>query len=156
MAGDNAADPKGWFADYQLRVIVAFIVAPVIVPLSVVVWSIDGGVPPVWVMIVGFVTTCVAYGGSLIVGIPLYVFLRARNWTYLWVAAALGYLAGVITWTALFAFLSFDDTFSSLQELFHNGKGLSEFVWPGGPLGLAVGVIMWLIARPDLDRAPPK
>ena len=90
MDGDNATGTKGWFEDYQLRVVVAFIVAPAIVPLSVVVWSIDGGVPPVWVMAAGFISACVAYGGSLIVGMPLYLFLRARRWTYLWVAAALG------------------------------------------------------------------
>src|SRR5881398_3560314 len=110
--GDNAGGTKGWFADYQLRVLVAFIVAPVIVPLSVIVWSIDGGVPPVWVMVAGFVSTCVAYGGTLVVGIPLYLFLRARKWTYLWVAATLGYLVGIIAWTALFAILSFDATLS--------------------------------------------
>ena len=156
MDGDNTAGTKGWFADYQLRVIVAFIVAPAIAPLIVIVYLIDREVPPVGVAIASFIATCVAYTGSLIVGIPLYLFLRARNWTYLWVAAALGYLVGIVAWTALFAILSFEDTLSSLQELLRNGKGLSDLVWPGGPLGFAVGVIMWLIARPDLDSTRPR
>ena len=156
MSGDNAAGPKGWFADYQLRVFMAFVLAPAIAPLIVIVYMIDQEVPPAAVAIASFIASCVAYAGSLIVGIPLYLFLRARKWTYLWVAAALGYLVGVIAWTTLFAILSFDDTLSSLQELLRNGKGLSDLIWPGGPLGFAVGVIMWLIARPDLDRAPPK
>ena len=155
-ATDTAADTKGWFADYQLRVTVAFIVAPVVVPVSVVAYVTYYGLTPIWVLMVGFLSIWVAYGGTLIVGIPLYLFLRARKWTYLWVAATLGFLVGIMAWTASFAILSFDATLSNLREALASGKGLSDLVWPGGSLGFLVGVILWLIARPDLDHAPPK
>lgn len=155
MDGDSATG-KGWFADYQLRVIVAFFLAPAIAPLIVIVYLLDEGGPPDVAVIASFIAACVAYAGSLIAGIPLYRFLRARKWTYLWVAAVLGYLVGVFAWFALFAILTFDETMSILIRTIEGRESLSELVWPGGPLGFAVGVVMWLIARPDLDRVAPK
>jgi hypothetical protein len=69
--------------------------------------------------------------GAFLFGIPLYLFLRARNSTTFPIAAAFGFMVGALTVSLILGRDMSSDTF--------NLAGLS---------GAAVGAILWLIDQP--------
>ena len=138
---------------YDQRRTVAFIVAPLCVPLSTFFYLINTNLAPFWVGASTIISATIAYAGVLVFGIPAYRFLRARSWTSVWIALVVGFAAGVLMWlvfAALFPLL-LDRGLAGVQFAFTDRKMLTGAIWPAGILGAAVGVILWLIARPDLN-----
>jgi len=70
-----------------------------------------------------------AYASTFIIGAPVYLFLRARGLTAFWIAPAIGFAVGILVTAPIF------------------GMQLAATVV--GPLGAAVGAVLWLIDRPD-------
>jgi hypothetical protein len=111
---------------------IAFYVAPLAVPLITGVYFASIGAPDPGQSLFVAGSAFVAYVGTLVLGVPLYLFLRAQNVTAFVVALAFGLIAGVIVMYVLVGQ--------------HMSSGNLRF---GGLSGAAVGAILWLIARPD-------
>ncbi|HVW75153.1 MAG TPA: hypothetical protein VHC39_16065 [Rhizomicrobium sp.] len=140
----------------QTRTVLAFAVAPLWVPLSVVSAVFlfdpyvhqDGGV-----VAPGIVSTLVTYIGVLTIGLPAFLFLKARGWTSWKLAVALGLAAGLVMLAAfgiVFGF-SFGEDLGEQLKLLRQETLLSNaiaFLVTGG-LGALVGITLWSIARPD-------
>lgn len=95
-----------------------------------------------------------AYGGMLILGIPVYLFLRSHHRTAFWIAPIVGLVIGAITWlvfSVLFA-LSLGEGISGMRLALTDPNISKGIAWPGGVLGAVVGALFWLIARPDRQR----
>jgi hypothetical protein len=121
-----------------LRVPIAFLVAPLMVPLTITAFiAIDHsqilvaqGHTIEGIRLFALGSGIFAYAGTIILGIPTYVLLRKRNMTAFWVAPVAGFIAGAMQMLVIF-------NFSALPALV------------GGPLGAVVGTAIWLNARPD-------
>ena len=90
-----------------------------------------------------------AYGEVLTLGMPAFLILRARNRTAFWIAPVVGFGAGVLTDAIVFILLGIS---------LGNSLTLTRTSWswpffPTGGLGAVVGATLWLIARPDRERA---
>jgi hypothetical protein len=83
------------------------------------------------VIAIALVVSYVATGAF---GAPLYLFLRAQNVTAFVIAPAAGLIAGVIVMSMLLG-----------------GFVSSSALQFGALTGAAVGALLWLIARPDLQ-----
>jgi hypothetical protein len=124
------------------RTAIAFVLAPLVVPLIWIAYSVGydywpaasraefliKGAPLLFV-----VTAFNAYAGTFIVGAPVYLFLRARALTAFWIAPAIGLAVGTLVTAPI------------------SGMQLAATVV--GPLGAAVGAVLWLIDRPDREPA---
>ena len=120
-----------------MRTMIAFCVAPIAVPLIAAVYLASTSPPgdnlSAFVVVV---SALVAYAGTFLLGVPLYLFLRSQNASAFLIAPVFGFVAG-----ALVMFVMLGRDMSSGTLLF------------GCLSGAAVGAILWLIARPDL-RTP--
>lgn len=124
-----------------VRTSLAFLIAPLVVPLILVAivaienWSrrpppdpaLDG------LALVATFSGFYAYAGVLVFGAPIYLALRVYKLTELWIALVAGFVVGT----------------GVVLSMFGAGPALAV----GGPLGAIVGVVFWLIDRPD-RRAP--
>ena len=138
---------------YGTRQVVAFFVAPVVVPVTIFAYLANTNLAPFWVGTSTIIGAITVYVGALIFGVPAYLFLRARKWTFFGVAPAVGFAVGALMWLvfgAVFALL-LDRGLSGVQFVFTDRQMLSGTIWPGGVLGAVVGTIFWLIARPDCE-----
>lgn len=105
----------------------AFGIAPLAVPLIV-------GMSVGFDAMIAIFSLMSSYFVTLLFGLPLYAFLRARGYTNFWLAPIAGLVAGVAT-----------------THLAHSWLGLP--VMPiAGVAGAAVGALLWIIARPDRPR----
>ena len=70
--------------------------------------------------------------------------------------ACRGLLGGIITWYAAHAVFwnAFGRNPLFATSAFGGLEMLLEAVWIGGLLGAAVGIVLWLIGRPDRRRRP--
>jgi hypothetical protein len=119
----------GWWDD--VRVWMAFGIAPLAVP---VIMSIDagfGGTPQSAIAVIAIFSLMLSYFGTLLFGLPLYLLLRVYKLTEFWLAPVAGFVAGFI-----------------LMYLANSWLGL-PLMSVAGPSGAAVGALLWLIARPD-------
>ena len=115
-----------------MRTMIAFSVAPLAVPLIATAYFASLGAPEGALLVILAVSVIVAYGGTFVLGVPLYLFLRAQKATAFAIAPALGFLAGALVMCVL------------------AGRSVSSAnLGFGGLSGAAVGAILWLIARPD-------
>lgn len=134
-----------------VRVPIAFVVAPLAVPMILAVPVILGlivapqsGPNPALLMTIGF-SPLVAYGGTILFGIPLYLILRAQRLTDFRFAPLAGGAVGLITMIL------------PLMATAGSGRGQSMMNNPAWTAtfalcalsGAAVGTVLWLIARPD-------
>ena len=123
------------------RSVIAFVVAPLWVPVVVAPYAAVFVVPhPVqsqWVaiLILTIFSVIPAYGVVLAFGLPGFLILRFYQLTNLWIFAVLGFVVGLAEGAAA--------TRLPLTA--------AEIAWLLAPslLGLAIGVTFWLIARPD-------
>ena len=145
------------------RHVVAFLVAPLAVPLvmSALAIQILLEVPSLyWFGLL--VALIVSYVGVLLVGAPVYMMLRSRGWSDFWLAPVVGLVAGVTVATALvliFPLALKSETVLSVVariadgahwgEVFIVGPGAAGIVVGPGILGAIVGTVLWLIGRPD-------
>jgi MFS-type transporter involved in bile tolerance (Atg22 family) len=114
-----------------MRTMIAFSVAPLAVPLIATAYFASLGMPEDALSAVLAVSAIVAYGGTLVLGAPLYLFLR-EHVTAFAIAPAVGFIAGALVMCVLV------------------GRNVSaDALGFGGLSGAAVGAIFWLIARPD-------
>ena len=129
----------------MFRSIVAFLVTPLVVPLLFAASYLGQDVPSSSLdVLVGLFITLVAYSGTLLVGLPTYLFLRNKKWTAFWIAPIAGVIVAILTWYILVTFVPLFFLPRSTQ--------LATFLnalWPMGPIGAVVGSLLWLIARPD-------
>jgi hypothetical protein len=82
------------------RTFVAFLVAPLWVPAATAPYAVHMFPYPEqrhWIYITIIIGAIVAYGGMLMLGVPAFLILRARNHTAFWVAAVLGFAIGGIS-----------------------------------------------------------
>jgi hypothetical protein len=138
------------------RLAIAFLVAPLWVPLIVAPYSAFEIFPhPTqwrWVVIATIISAIFSYLGVFALGYPAFLALRSRNLTALWIAAALGFVVGALTMVAFLACFALAlGEGSQSVDLFLQGPPslLLAGVIPPGLLGALVGTTLWLIARPD-------
>ena len=120
-----------------VRTSLAFLVAPLVVPLICVViasieaWSrrVPAEPAPEWLTLVATFSGLYAYLGVIIFGAPIYLALRVYKLTELWIALVVGFVVGA----------------ALVFPMFGAVPGLAI----GGPLGAIVGAAFWLIDRPD-------
>jgi hypothetical protein len=144
-AGGSGAVRSWWD---ESRGIIAFFIAPLAAPLVVYLVAQADNSPTT--LFVGIALT-VSYIGTVAFGLPLYRLLQKERLTHFGLAALGGFVIGLATMylvDALFmAGLGHGPAYIAAQ------LGRSDvFTWDvrfGGLSGLAVGVVLWLIARPD-------
>jgi hypothetical protein len=131
----------------MLRPVIAFLVAPMAVPLLLAAYYFVPGAARIspWDVF----TAAIAYAGAFLVGLPTYLFLRDKKWTAFWIAPIAGFMVAIVTWYGfiavsplLFGLFRFVPRMSELAALLYA-------LWPIGPVGAITGALLWLIARPD-------
>lgn len=126
-------------SDELTRTWIAFMVAPLVVPFMVMVYfGSFGPALPLWLFI-GFISSFYTYAGVFILGAPIYLLLRACKLTAVWIAPVAGALVGGVVVGGLVA----------VEKGLMYGVHLGEMI--GAPSGAMVGLVFWLIARPDLQ-----
>jgi hypothetical protein len=94
------------------RAAVAFFIAPLAVPLSLLSWLTSGHLAPGWVLTAIVIAALVSKAGTVVLGMPAYFLLRARGLTAGWIAGVAGFVIGALMWlvfSGLFAYLSRGD-----------------------------------------------
>lgn len=139
--------------DAGMRHIMAFVVAPFTAPVILAVYFVIVGMPPETNVMLG-ASVFAAYSGGILFGVPIYLLLRARQWTMFWIAPVVGFVVGAIMWyaTPMLAAMAFGHgaTFA-LTELSRPDTLLNILRFAALP-GAAVGAVLWLIGRPDRRR----
>jgi hypothetical protein len=141
------------------RSVVAFLVAPLWVPLLVTPFCYPFVFPHAaqlhWVVIGAILSTIFSYGGTILLGVPIFSILRALNLTASWIAIAVGFVIGAVTFEVFSVLFGLSLNGGNLElvmktyyETFHDPIQLMFLVLPGS-LGGIVGITLWLIARPD-------
>jgi len=133
------------------REIIAFVVAALAVPILVAIDSYPGTSKDSGYALFLSVVTVVAFIAVPILGVPAYRFLKAKRWTAFWIAPLTGFIVATVVWyVVMFLFgLTIVPNKSYVWSRLINVDSLRAALWPVGPIGAAVGVILWLIARPD-------
>jgi|SRR5882757_2816605 uncharacterized membrane protein len=134
------------------RPILAFLVAGLAVPILVAAHFSTVGAPKFrdYVLIV-VVSTIISFCGVVFLGVPAYRFLRAKNWTAFWIAPLVGFIVATVAWyvfNLLFG-LAFSRSWSYVLSRLVDPFPIGGVLWPVGPIGAFVGILVWLIARPD-------
>jgi uncharacterized integral membrane protein len=138
----------------MMRRVIAFIVAPMAVPIvgfPYILSMMQGGT---WIAIGTVIAIILAYVGTLGIGVPLLTLLWNRRWTALWITVVVATIGGVIMWE-IFLLVLFPLLLG--QEVVSLGSALAKpdmlngILWPAGVLGIATGIVLWLIARPDKE-----
>jgi hypothetical protein len=142
-----------------MRHAVAFLFAPLWVPLFVVLYAAGapGPGPPhaVWLVLMAAIGALFAYVGMVVIGIPTYLFLLWRNWTALWPAVAFGFVAGFIMGN-LFAFVFFAvfrGWSKAVDAMLHASLTDHLVTLVFAAIGMLVAGTAWLIIRPDRENA---
>lgn len=144
----------GWWGGERVRT--AFLIAPLGFPavmlIVMMLSDLPGGAPAKFLMafLVGLYSLPLSYIGTLLVGVPTYRFLCARNLTAFWVAPAAGFIAGAVLSIIIFWLVTL--VFGPVLFGYEDTTGIarvSRLVLSGGLPGAINGTIVWLIARPD-------
>ena len=125
------------------RTSAAFVLAPLVVPalwVGFVAWDqyqLAAEYPPGPAMyaLIAMICAIVAYSGMVFLGVPIYVWLRVKGRTGFVLAPLWGFAAGAV---AMLVFIAALRGFPPLDLLIL-----------GGLSGAVVGVVFWLIDRPD-------
>jgi hypothetical protein len=123
--------------------VTAFLAAPILPAL-----------PPAWFLhlnypnrtaISGFIVICgLFYLLQALIGIPAYILARAKR-RYIWFYLLLGFLGMPVAFIAVI--VVFSTTKINIAEI------LVQIAYFGA-LGAGIGLVFWLIARPDKSAAP--
>jgi hypothetical protein len=126
-----------------VRTVTAFLAAPILPAL-----------PPAWFLhlnypnrtaISGFIVICgLFYLLQALIGIPAYILARAKR-RYIWFYLLLGFLGMPVAFIAVI--VVFSTTKINIAEI------LVQIAYFGA-LGAGIGLVFWLIARPDKSAAP--
>jgi hypothetical protein len=138
------------------RPAIAFIVAPLLVPLAMATYYSYAVFPyPEQRNVVALLAAAGAissYGSIFALGLPAFIILRSRSLTGWWIFAVLGVVFGLATWLILLVsiFLYRDWNIEGLIHELHVILAVERLsLLRPGLLGAAVGLTHWLIARPD-------
>lgn len=134
-----------WWND--VRVWMAFAIAPMAAPLVVSIKFGFAGAPESVIFLFARISLVLGYLGTVFFGLPIYFLLRAVKLTTFWLAPPAGFAMGV-GMMCLFLIglpLSLGQNLAAALASF-DFKEAVEF---GGIPGAAVGALLWLIARPD-------
>jgi hypothetical protein len=124
------------------RTLVAFLVAPVL-PALAPAWFLHANYPD-RTAISGFIFVCgLFYLLQAVIGIPAYFLARSQR-RYIWFYLLLGFVGMAVVSVAVTGV--FSTTKSSITETL-----LQVFYF--GTLGAGIGLMFWLIARPDKGTA---
>jgi hypothetical protein len=127
-----------------MRTMTAFYIAPLAVPLILLVHPASmaqNGHVPVFGLIF-------AYPSAFMLGMPIYLFLCARRLTAFWIAPIAGFAVGAILMCVGFLPSTLPPNASILSIV----GLLLDPLQVGGLAGAVVGMVLWLIARPDQRR----
>ncbi len=133
----------------------AFLIAPLWVPLIVVPYALFVIFPHpaqhLWVAVAGLLSTVFTYLGVGVIGLPVFRFLRSRNWTAIWIAGVAGFVIGAAMWLVFLVFfiLFLGEGFGGVASAAQDWRNHAAFLWLPGALGTLVGLTLWVIARPD-------
>jgi hypothetical protein len=125
----------------SVRSWIAFAVAPLAIPV-VLGWvaRLDGASRDESALIVT-ISLIVSYLATFLIGLPLYLLLRAYRLTSFWLAPVVGGIVGGILNITVVSKMIFNFDF--------NIATLPGSFLIGALEGASVGTILWLIARPD-------
>jgi hypothetical protein len=133
------------------RPIIGFLVAVLAVPILAAAFYYPGRSADGSYLILVLYSAVISFHGVFLLGLPAYLFLRARKWTAFWIAPLVGFIVAAIAWSVFALWvglalgLGLSRTFSQLMT----SQTFRDLLWPIGPIGAAVGALLWLIARPD-------
>ncbi len=136
------------------RAQIAWLVAPLWVPVFLGSYAAFETFPDStqywWVAFVAIISALFAYLGMFAIGYPAFRFLETRNMTSLWVAAAVGFAAAILTSMIVLVclVLALGGDLREIALLFHQDTTVPFAIFLG-LLGTLVGATFWLIARPD-------
>lgn len=120
------------------RTLVAFLIAPIL-PALAPAWFLHANYPD-RTAISGFIFVCgLFYLLQAVVGIPAYILAQAKR-RYIWFYLLLGFFGMVA------AFMAVTVVFSTTKT------GIAETLLQityFGVLGAGIGLVFWLVARPD-------
>jgi len=142
----------------MIRAFVALLLAPLWVPVATAVFAAYTFPHPEqqrWIYITVIIGTIFGYGGTLTLGVPAFLLLHGHKNTAFWIAPVFGFAAGALTgWVFLVLFaLSLGNSFAFVLHETANSSNWVRGILPAGALGSIVGATLWLIARPDRQRA---
>ena len=124
------------------RTLVAFLVAPIL-PALAPAWFLHANYPN-RTAISGFIFVCgLFYLLQAVVGIPAYILAQAKR-RYVWFYLLLGFFGMAVGFIAVT--VVFSTTKTSIAEILLR---IAYF----GLLGAGIGLVFWLIARPDKSTA---
>ncbi|HXC56835.1 MAG TPA: hypothetical protein VNU97_16165 [Rhizomicrobium sp.] len=138
-----------------MREKIAFVVAPLAVPLllALLYATLVSAAPADWAMAAIGLSLVFAYFGLFVLGLPLYLLLKARGIARLWVFLAGGFVVAVATDALLQLALGVwagDSARSVLSTALDNMFGSLIFLTGlAGLAGVVVAGVFWCIARPD-------
>lgn len=125
-----------------MRTVAAFLVAPIL-PALAPAWFLHANYPN-RTAISGFIVVCVLfYLLQAVVGIPAYILARAKR-RHIWFYLLLGCIGMAVGFIAVE--VVFSTTKTSIAET------LLRVIYFGA-LGAGIGLVFWLIARPDKSAA---
>jgi hypothetical protein len=158
------------------RTVLAFIVAPLWVPLIVGAYATElvfslpnpGQSSPI-IAVVAIISAVIAYLITMGIGLPTFLWLRSRGIVRFWCAPAIGFLVGAIVWLAFGVFALGHGSgippgtrsysiyglaaVSPVHEGLSAGSTTVYQMVTMGLVGALVGATIWLIARPDRANA---
>lgn len=129
-----------------LRTLAGFIVAPISPALLLAIGSVFFGKFGEGLWGIGF-AALVGYPVAIVLGVPIYFFLRWRGWVGFWVYVAAGVLLGALIYLAYIPPVTHLDGVLRIDA----GKLKTAPWWLllGMICGIVATVCFWLIARPD-------
>ena len=86
--------PSWWDA---VRIPIAFLVAPLVVPLLAVL-VLDAPLSDPSIVALLIVVTFATYVGVAAFGVPTFLLMRSRQWTEFWMALTAGFIIGTVMW----------------------------------------------------------
>jgi hypothetical protein len=127
----------------------AFLIAPLWVPLIVTLYAAFVSRLETWVPLATIISLLFAYAGTLLFGVPTYLLLRRWPLALLVAGLLVGFGAGVMMWNAFFVLfgLSLGHSLQTIATTF-SGIDLQEHLYWSrrtGTLGSLVGLTLWFI-----------
>jgi hypothetical protein len=136
------------------RTVLAFCIAPLGYPGALSALSAFRGFPSDTLASIALFFLPVSYVGTLLVGVPAYRFLCTHGLTAFWVAPVAGSVVGAALSVAVYlgVIFSLGLNFSLGGEGIGSLRTVLGFAETGGLGGATVGILLWLIGRPDRQR----
>lgn len=114
------------------RLRIAFFIAPLAVPLSLLPWLCSDHLAMRWILTAMVIAALLGYTGTLVLGRPAYFFLKSRGLTAAWIAGAVGFVIGALMWLVfcvVFPLLS-DEGLSGVRFGLTHLQTVKGALWP--------------------------